>query len=577
MNVRRPTRREFLQLGAATALVPGIVMPAAAAADPSRLALVVGNDAYPGAPLSNAVNDAKAMAALLGEAGFGVDLRTNVDWTAFGDATRQFAEAAQKSDVKLVFFYYAGHGAQLDWRNYLLPVDARVNTSVDLPAQCVDLASLLTGLSRAKGKTFVIVLDACRDNPFGASFRPVQKGLSQFDAPSGSLLAFSTAPGRVAADASGASAQSGLYAEHLVRELSVRATRLEDALKRVRLAVRIASKGAQVPWESTSLESDVFLFPAARKLTEAELEAEIQRELDAWNRVKGSKEPNEWTAFLRDYPSGRFAEIAQTRLAYFAARDEAARAPVQIAAAPAQSALPALSPVPAQGEAPTVAAPTIVLAEPRVREPAQLVVEAGRDVPVLMRPSANPNSAGTYAIDRGYSVGDEVVYLQSDPVYGGATKTLTWRITGVDLDADRIEINNGFIVLDSMGNPLVWDGATYEPRLQAVPSEVQLGRRWTTNFALTRGADVSESYYDYVVAARERIKLPFGEVEAFRIDGEGFNRRYGTRLSIRHWLVPGVHYSLRTDMRRYDGRNMRVVNAELREMVSCRQLKWRQA
>jgi hypothetical protein len=573
MNVRRPTRREFLQLGAATALVPGIVMPVAAAADPSRLALVVGNDAYPGAPLSNAVNDAKAMAALLGEAGFGVDLRTNVDRTAFGDATRQFAEAAQKSDVKLVFFYYAGHGAQLDWRNYLLPVDARVNTSADLPAQCVDLASLLTGLARAKDKTFVIVLDACRDNPFGASFRPTQKGLSQFDAPSGSLLAFSTAPGRVAADTSGASAQSGLYAEHLVRELSVRATRLEDALKRVRLAVRIASKGAQVPWESTSLESDVFLFPAARKLTEAELEAEIQRELDAWNRVKGSKETNEWAVFLRAWPSGRFAEIAQTRLAYFAARDEAARAPVQIAAAPAQ---PALSAVPAQGPAPTVAAPEIVLSEPRVREPAQLVVGSGPDVPVLMRPSANPMSAGTYAIDRGYSVGDEVVYLQSDPVYGGATKKLTWRVTKVDLDADRVEINDGFIVLDSMGNPLVWDGATYEPRLQAIPAEVQVGKRWTTRFNFQRGADRSESYYHYVIVARERVKLPFGEIEAFRIDGDGFNS-FGARLTIRHWLVPGVNYSLRTDTIRYDGRSLRVQYAERREMVSCRQTRWQQA
>jgi Caspase domain len=573
MNVRRPTRREFLQLGAATALVPGIVLPVAAAADPSRLALVVGNDAYPGAPLSNAVNDAKAMSALLGEAGFGVDLRTNVDRTAFGDATKQFAEAAQKSDVKLVFFYYAGHGAQLDWRNYLLPVDARVNTSADLPAQCVDLASLLTGLARAKDKTFVIVLDACRDNPFGASFRPTQKGLSQFDAPSGSLLAFSTAPGRVAADTSGASAQSGLYAEHLVRELSVRATRLEDALKRVRLAVRIASKGAQVPWESTSLESDVFLFPAARKLTEAELEAEIQRELDTWNRVKGSKETNEWAAFLRDWPSGRFAEIAQTRLAYFAARDEAARAPVQIAAAPAQ---PALSAVPAQGPAPTVAAPEIVLSEPRVREPAQLVVGSGPDVPVLMRPSANPMSAGTYAIDRGYSVGDEVVYLQSDPVYGGATKKLTWRVTKVDLDADRVEINDGFIVLDSMGNPLVWDGATYEPRLQAIPAEVQVGKRWTTRFRFARGAERSESYYNYVVVARERVKLPFGEIEAFRIDGDGFNN-FGSHLTIRHWLVPGINYSLRTDTIRYDGRSLRAQYAERREMVSCRQMRWQQA
>ena len=245
-------------------------------------------------------------------------------------------------------------------------------------------------------------------------------------------------------------------------------------------------------------------------------------------------------------------------------------------AAPAQPALPTLSAVPAQGPAPTVAAPAIVLTEPRVREPAQLVVEAGPDVPLLMRPSANPMSAGTYAIDRGYSVGDEVVYLQSDPVYGGATKKLTWRVTKVDLDADRVEINDGFIVLDSMGNPLAWDGATYEPRLQAIPAEVQVGKRWTTRFRFQRGAERSDSYYDYVVVARERVKLPFGEVEAFRIDGEGFNN-FGSRLTIRHWLVPGVNYSLRTDTIRYDGRSMRAQYSERREMVSCRQMRWRQA
>ena len=281
MGVRRSTRREFLRLGAALALAPGVVLPAGAAADPSRIALVVGNDAYPGAPLGNAVNDAKAMAGLLERAGFGVDLRTNADRVTLFDATKRFAESAQRNEAKLVFFYYAGHGAQLDWRNYLLPVDARVNTAADLPAQCLDLASLLTGLAQAKGRTFVIVLDACRDNPFGGAFRPAQKGLSQFDAPPSSLLAFSTAPGSVAADAIGSGGQSGLYAEHLVRELGAPATRLEDALKRVRLAVRIASKGAQVPWESTSLESDVFLFPQARKLSEAELEAQMRRELEA--------------------------------------------------------------------------------------------------------------------------------------------------------------------------------------------------------------------------------------------------------------------------------------------------------
>jgi hypothetical protein len=558
MMPRHPTRREFLQLGATAVLAPELVLPARAAADPSRLALVVGNDAYPGAPLSNAVNDAKAMADLLGKAGFGVDLRTNADRGTLLDATKRFAEAAAASEAKLVFFYYAGHGAQLDWRNYLLPVDARVNTSADLPAQCLDLASLLTALARAKGRTFVIVLDACRDNPFGASYRPAQKGLSQFDAPPSSLLAFSTAPGSVAADAAGSGGQSGLYAEHLVRELGVPATRLEDALKRVRLAVRIASKGAQVPWESTSLEGDVFLFPTARKLSEAELEAEIQRDLEAWNRTKGSKDAKDWIAYLREHPSGRFAEIAQTRLAYFVARDEAARTPVQVAVAPAQ---------------PPPAAPAA--AEARPREEAQLVVPESGPAPVLMRPSSNPNSAGSYAIGRDYSVGDEVVYLQSDPVYGGPATRLAWRITKVDLDADRVEINDGFIVIDAMGNAVVWQGSVFEPRLQGEPALVQLGVRWASRYTRTRDGTRQDAYYDFRVAARERLTLPCGEFEAFRVEGEGFDQR-GTRRTLVQWIVPGLNYSLRSESTMHDPRSLRVTYAERREMVSCRQMRWTQ-
>ncbi len=553
MGVRRSTRREFLRLGAALALAPGVVLPAGAAADPSRIALVVGNDAYPGAPLGNAVNDAKAMAGLLERAGFGVDLRTNADRVTLFDATKRFAESAQRSEAKLVFFYYAGHGAQLDWRNYLLPVDAKVNTAADLPAQCLDLASLLGGLARAKGRTFVIVLDACRDNPFGGAFRPAQKGLSQFDAPPSSLLAFSTAPGSVAADAIGSGGQSGLYAEHLVRELGAPATRLEDALKRVRLAVRIASKGAQVPWESTSLESDVFLFPQARKLSEAELEAQMRRELEAWDRVKGSKQTADWLAYLREYPSGRFSEIAQTRLAYFAARDEAAHAPVQVAAAP---------------DTPAV--------EARAPEAAQLVVAPGRASPLLMRPSDNPYSAGTFEIGRGYSVGDEVVYRQSDPVYGGEPRTLAWRITKVDADADRVEINDGVIVIDTMGNMVARDGELFEPRVQDVPAQVQIGWRWSSRFARQRGATRVDGYYDFMIAARERLDLPFGAAEAFRIEGEGFDST-GTRRVLAIWIVPGVNYALRSDVTVHDGRSLRIRHAERREMVSCRQLRWRQA
>ena len=576
MNLRRPTRREFLRLGAALALAPGVVLPAGAAADPSRIALVVGNDAYPGAPLGNAVNDAKAMAGLLERAGFGVDLRTNADRVTLFDATKRFAESAQRNEAKLVFFYYAGHGAQLDWRNYLLPVDAKVNTAADLPAQCLDLASLLTGLAQAKGRTFVIVLDACRDNPFGGAFRPAQKGLSQFDAPPSSLLAFSTAPGSVAADAIGSGGQSGLYAEHLVRELGAPATRLEDALKRVRLAVRIASKGAQVPWESTSLESDVFLFPATKKLTEAELEAEVQRDLDAWNRTKGSKDTRDWIAYLQEHPSGRFAEIAQSRLAYFNARDELARATVELAAAPVSPKPEILAAVPPQGAPPVVPMPPAVLAEIRSRDPVELEIVPGRAAPMLMRPSSNPLSAGTYALDRHFSVGDVVVYSTFDPVYRGDMRTEELRVSRVDLDADRIEVNGGLIVLDAMGNPIRLGNVTFDPRLQSIPVEFQLGRKWTTRFVRIAGTQPVEGYYDYHVAARERIKIAAGEFEAFRIDAEGYSQ-FGTQLLSVAWLVPGFNFALRSELRRRDGRSLRVIDAEAREMVSCRQLRWTQA
>ena len=116
-------------------------------------------------------------------------------------------------------FYFAGHGAQLAWRNYLLPVDAVIKSMNDVPARAVELNTLLQGLTKAKNPMNVIVLDACRDNPFGTAMPVEQKGLSQFDAPPGSLLAYATSPGNVASDGSGA---NGLYTEHLLRELKTR-------------------------------------------------------------------------------------------------------------------------------------------------------------------------------------------------------------------------------------------------------------------------------------------------------------------------------------------------------------------
>lgn len=318
-----PNRRRFIQTLAA--LPPAYALRNAWAAgpgtpDPSRLALVIGNSSYRDAPLVNPANDAKAIAGLFAQAGFTVDSRLDANRSDMMAAIERFGIAAKRSDTRLVVFYYAGHGAQLDWRNYLLPVDAVVQKQEDMKQRCVDLSLLLGQLSAAKDKTFVIILDACRNNPFGSAYRPEQKGLSQFDAPVGSLLAYATAPGNVASDGDG---QNGLYTENLVRELSQRGTRIEDALKRVRLNVRLASHGAQIPWETTSLEGDVFIFSEGqKKLSESELEKLVEADVTEWARIKSSKKIDDWVSYLRTFPNGRFAEIAQMRLARLLAEDE---------------------------------------------------------------------------------------------------------------------------------------------------------------------------------------------------------------------------------------------------------------
>ena len=260
------SRRDFLKVGVAAALAGGGVIPARAAVDSSRIALVVGNDAY--SRRRSAMQSTMPRPSALCWSALDSSLRSRPTSIGMRYARRRRPSPPWRAPAKQrrCVFYYAGHGAQMDWRNFLVPVDARIDTAADLPAQCLELNGLLNDLSKAKGKVFVLILDACRDNPFGTGFQPAQKGLSQFDAPVGSLLAFSTSPGSVAVDSMsgvGASGVNGLYTGNLVRELSVKGVRLEDALKRVRLAVRVASHGAQVPWESTSLESDVFVFPAA--------------------------------------------------------------------------------------------------------------------------------------------------------------------------------------------------------------------------------------------------------------------------------------------------------------------------
>lgn len=335
-------RRRFIQALVGTPAVAALGAHAQAPGNPSRIALVIGNNAYANSPLANPVNDARAMTELLASAGFTSETQLDCNRQKLIEAVSRFSLAVQSPAVKQALFYYAGHAIQLDWRNYLIPVDAKVESAGQVAATCLDLAAILRRLGRSTDKVFVIVLDACRNDPFGSGFRPEQKGLSQFDAPAGSLLAYATAPGSVASDGDGA---NGLYTSNLVRELSVKGVRLEDAFKRTRLNVRLASNGAQVPWETTSLETDFFLFDEARsKLSESELEAEAEADIAMWKLAKHSKKADDSIAYVRRFPNGRFAEMAQMRLSRLLSSTEPAgpdSGPPRIATEAQWAALPA--------------------------------------------------------------------------------------------------------------------------------------------------------------------------------------------------------------------------------------------
>ena len=232
---------------------------APAQAGEPRHALVIGNAGYANAPLINSANDAQAVAKVLEKAGFKVDLKINASQKQMQDAVTTFGDRLKSGGAGL--FYFAGHGVQIKGRNFMLPVGSEIGREDEVPYKAVDVQQVLDKMDTAKNRINMVVLDACRDNPFATRSRSTagaSGGLSQVDAPIGSLIAFATAPGSVASDGKNA---NGLYTQHLLANIERPGTPIEEVFKRVRLGVRLDSNGTQVPWESTSLEGDFYFFP----------------------------------------------------------------------------------------------------------------------------------------------------------------------------------------------------------------------------------------------------------------------------------------------------------------------------
>jgi carboxyl-terminal processing protease len=255
-------RRRFCLAGL---LAAGAALPAWAAAESTRrAALVIGNGAYKVGALKNPVNDAQAVAGTLRDLGFDVTLRQDATLREMIEAFRGFSVDAKQASARVVF--YAGHGVQVKGRNYLLPVDTEIRAEDEVPAKSADLNELLERLSTLQQGINVVILDACRNNPFSGAvivgpdgrrlkFRgATPSGLAPVEAPLGSMVAFSTAPGGVALD-NPAEANS-LYTKHLLAQLRTPGLPVELVFKQVRLAVARETGRVQVPWESSSLTGD---------------------------------------------------------------------------------------------------------------------------------------------------------------------------------------------------------------------------------------------------------------------------------------------------------------------------------
>ena len=318
--------------------------PAGAWAE-KRVALVIGNSAYRNTPpLPNPRNDAAAIADTLQNLGFAVQSGFDLDRAGTEQALRAFGDSLGDADVAL--FYYAGHGLQVDTRNYIVPVDARLAGENDLPFEAVDLTLVLSLMER-RPRTNLVFLDACRDNPLAqnlarsmgaARSTAVSRGLAVAESGIGTLLVYATQPGNVALDGSGVHSP---FTQGLLDYIATPDIEVRQMLTRVRSEVLQATGGKQVPWDHSSLTGDFFFVPRGLAVAQQPETPNADRELAFWESVKDSHDPADFQAYLEQYPGGTFATLARNRLA--ALQSQAMVAPTPSTPPPARQEGPVAS------------------------------------------------------------------------------------------------------------------------------------------------------------------------------------------------------------------------------------------
>ncbi len=282
-----------------------------------RIALVIGNSNYKHtARLRNPRNDAELMARTLRRTGFAVTKLLDADQAQMKRAMLAFGRALRGADA-VGLFYYAGHGVQVKGLNYLIPVDAQIADEDEVRLQGISVNDFLATMENAKSRINIIILDACRNNPFARAFRSGTRGLAPVEAPSGSYIAYATAPGDVAADGDG---RNSPYTQALVNAILKPGITIEKTFKLARRDVQRMTGKKQTPWETSSIVGDFYFQPVrgadgAGSATGGSADTtERQIELAYWNSIKDSRNRAAFATYLEKYPQGNFAALARLKI-----------------------------------------------------------------------------------------------------------------------------------------------------------------------------------------------------------------------------------------------------------------------
>lgn len=323
------------------------------------VALVIGNARYRSSPLGNPVNDARAMEKTLKSLGYDVVTALDADRVAMQKAILAFADKLANGGAGV--FYYAGHGVQVRGLNYLIPLGHKIRSEASVRFEAISLDAVLEQMGQPRPeRTNIVILDACRNNPFSNRFSGSGAGLALVNAPTDFFVTYATAPGAVALDGD-AKDRNGVYTAAILKSLRVPGLRVEDVFKRVRAEVSFKTRRKQIPWEASSLVRNFVLNNPKKKpqpkptqsagLNQKQVERIVNRarndssaDLAFWNAIKDSQFEGDYKAYLEAFPGGKFAPLARLRARRYTGREPPKTVP---GGQPSRATVAAVSPRPA--------------------------------------------------------------------------------------------------------------------------------------------------------------------------------------------------------------------------------------